>query len=143
MHGGKQNGRRPQSPSVLMIVSHQMIRRDRGVGITRYIDARHSCARPPGYYDCVLWYLGYLRFCLCVHHVWPNTTKRYILSTFDKVEMFAFSNRRFNKLSKFINLSDTFENTNLNFLFKKKKKFRHCFAHYLRINLADKMSLLL
>ena len=33
--------------------------------------------------------------------------KRYILSTFDKIEIFAFSNRRLNKLSndtKFINI---------------------------------------
>ena len=51
--------------------------------------------------------------------------KRYILSTFEKIEIGALSNRRFNQLS-----NDTIFYT-------------LCFVHYLWINLADKMYLLL
>ena len=75
--------------------------------------------------------------------------KRYILSTFEKIEMFALSYRRFNKLSndtKVIKIEvillkiQVLQSTKF-LLFSLY--FAHCFAHYLRINLADKMSLLL
>ena len=75
--------------------------------------------------------------------------KRYILSTFEKIEMFALSYRRSNKLSndtKFIKFEvillkiQGLQSVDL-FLFSLY--FTHCFAHYLIINLADKMSLLL
>ena len=73
------------------------------------------------------------------------------MSTFEKIEICALSNRWINKLSndtKFSKyLSDTFENTSFTkcefpfifFIFYPL----FCFAHYLRINLADIMSLLL
>ena len=77
--------------------------------------------------------------------------KRYILSTFEKIEIFVLSNRRFNKHSndtKFIKIGrDSFENTSFTkcefpfILFVFYTLF--LFAHYLRINLADIMSLLL
>ena len=75
--------------------------------------------------------------------------KRYILSTLDKIEMFALSNRIFNKLSnytKFINIEvirlkiQVLQSVNF-LLFSLY--LTHSFAHYLRINLADFMSLLL
>ena len=79
---------------------------------------------------------------------WPN--KRYILSTFEKIEMFAFLNALkslwFNKLSndtKFVkNLSDGFENRTFIkgvFLSVFYLYFTHYFGHYLRMNLTDKL----
>ena len=75
--------------------------------------------------------------------------KRYILSTFEKIEIFALSNIRFNKLSndtKLIKIEvillkiQVLQSTNF-LLFSLY--FTHCFVHYLRINLVDKMYLLL
>ena len=67
--------------------------------------------------------------------------KRYILSTFEKNDIFALSNRRFNKLSndtKFVKIEVIlFESTT----FTKCEfplfslYFTHCFVHYLRISL--------
>ena len=76
--------------------------------------------------------------------------KRYILSTFAKIEILYYPTE---DLTSFPvpwyqihkNWSDTFENTS----FTKCEfplfslYFTHCFAHYLRISLAGKMSLLL
>ena len=75
--------------------------------------------------------------------------KRDILSTFEKIEIFALSNRRFNKLSndtKLVKIKVILLKIQvlqgMNFLLFSLY-FTHCFAHYLRINLADKISLLL
>ena len=75
--------------------------------------------------------------------------KRYILSTFYKIEMFALSNRIFNKLSndtkflKFeVRLLEIQHLPSLYFLLLSLYFTSYC-VHYLRINLADKMSLLL
>ena len=65
--------------------------------------------------------------------------KRYILSTFEKIEIFALSNRRLNKLSndtQFIQIEVMilFENTSFTkceFL-SFSLYFTHCFVHYLR-----------
>ena len=80
----------------------------------------------------------------------PNMTqynKRYILSTFENIEIFALSNRRFNKFSNDIKLVKIIllkiqVLQGMNFLLFSLY-FTHCFAHYLRINLSDNMSLLL
>ena len=71
--------------------------------------------------------------------------KRYILSTFEKIVIFALSNRRFNKLSNYTKF------VKIGVILLKIQHlqsqyfllFSIYFAHYLRINLADKMSLLL
>ena len=75
--------------------------------------------------------------------------KMYILSTFEKIEMFALSNRGFNKLSndtKFIKIEvilfeiQCLQSVNSFFFFFI---FYILFCSLSRINLADKMSLLL
>ena len=83
-----------------------------------------------------------------LHNV-TQYNKRYILSTFEKIEIFVFSNWRFKKLSnntKFIKIKGIVLKIqvlpSVNFLLFSLY-FTHSFAHYLRINLADKMSLLL
>ena len=78
--------------------------------------------------------------------------KRYILSTFEEIENVALStsNRRFSKLSndtKFMKIEVTLLKVQLlqsciNFLLFSLY-FTHHFVHCLRINLADKMYLLL
>ena len=75
--------------------------------------------------------------------------KRYILSTYENIEIFAISNRRFNKLSndtKFINIEVILLKIqvlqSVTFLLLSLY-FTHCFVHYLRIKLAGKMYLLL
>ena len=67
--------------------------------------------------------------------------KRYILSTFEKIEIFALSNRSFNKLSndtKFVKIKVILLKIQvlhgMNFLLFSLY-FIHCFAHFLRINL--------
>ena len=71
------------------------------------------------------------------------------MSTFEKIEMFALSNRRFNKLSrntKFIKIEVILLKIqvlqSVHFLLFSLY-FTLCFVQYLRINLVDKMSLLL
>ena len=73
--------------------------------------------------------------------------KRYILSTFEKIEICALSNKRFNKLSgdtKFIKIEviplkiQVLQSVKFLLFFLY---FTHCFVHYLRINQANKMSL--
>ena len=72
-----------------------------------------------------------------------------VLRTFEKIEIFVLSNWRFNKLSndtKLVQIEGIVLKMqvlrSVNFLLFSLY-FTHCFAHYLRINLADKMSLLL
>ena len=76
--------------------------------------------------------------------------KRYILSTFNnKNEIFTSSNRRFNKLSndtKFVKIEVILLKVQLLqsvYFLLFSLYFAHYFGHYLRINLADKMYLLL
>ena len=75
--------------------------------------------------------------------------KRYILSTFEKIEIFALSNWRFNKLSndtKFVKIEVILLKIQLLqsvYILLFSIYFTHYFVHYLRMNLADKMSLLL
>ena len=71
--------------------------------------------------------------------------KRYIFSTFEKIKMFALSNRRFNKLSNDTKLIKI-EVTLLKIQVLQSTTFllfslylTHCFVHYLRINLANKI----
>ena len=75
--------------------------------------------------------------------------KRYILSTFETIEILAWSNRRFNKLyndTKFVKTEVILLKVQLLqsvYFLLFSLYFTHCFVHYLRINLADKMSLLM
>ena len=72
----------------------------------------------------------------CTQYV-TQYNKRYILSTFENIEIVALSKRRFNKLS-----NDTkFVPSVYSLLFNLY--FTHYFVNYLRINLADKMYILL
>ena len=75
--------------------------------------------------------------------------KRDMMSTFENIEILALSNRRFYKLSndtKFIKIEVIFLKIQasqcVNFLLFSLY-FAHYFVHYLRMNLADIMSLLL
>ena len=79
----------------------------------------------------------------------PNTTiLRYIVSTFEKIEILALSNRGFHKLSndtkivkiELILLKVPLSQLKCVFLFFSLY-FAQYFVNYLRINLADKMSL--
>ena len=82
-----------------------------------------------------------MRFCI-------NGTqynKRYILSTFKQNEILELSNKlsnytKFAKIEVILLKIQVLQSVNF-LLFSLY--FTHCFAHYLRINLADKMSLLL
>ena len=73
----------------------------------------------------------------------------YILSSFENIELFALSKRRFNKLSndtKFVNIDVILLKVQLLqsvYFLLFSLYFTHYFVHYLRMNLADKMSLLL
>ena len=107
-----------------------------------FLDSKilHSC-------DVIMWTIN-RKCCRRLKYV-TQYNKRYILSSFEKIEIFALSNRRFNKLSndsKFIKIEVILLKIqvwqSLNFLLFSLY-FTHCFVHYLRINLADKMYLLL
>ena len=70
------------------------------------------------------------------------------MTTFEKIEIFALSNRRFNKLSidtKFVKINVILLKIqvlqSVSFLLLSLY-FTHCFVNYLRINLADKIYLL-
>ena len=82
-------------------------------------------------------------FIFCFFQLWPNTTKGTSLCTFEKIEIFALSNRRFNKLSndtKFEMIKLTIDNV---YFLLFSLYFANYFGHYLRMNLANKMYLLL
>ena len=69
--------------------------------------------------------------------------KRYIWSTFDKIEIFAY---KLSNYTKFVKLEVILLKVQLLqsvYFFLFYLYFTHYFVHYLRINLADKMSLLL
>ena len=71
--------------------------------------------------------------------------KRYIMSNSEKVEMFAISNRTFNKLSnnaQFLKIELRLLEIQLLqsvYFLSFSLYFAHYFVHYLRINLANKM----
>ena len=77
----------------------------------------------------------------------PIGHKRDILSTFEQIEIFAFSNRRFKKLSndtKFVKIEMILLKVKLLqsvYFLLFSLYYTHYFVHYLRINLADKMYL--
>ena len=93
------------------------------------------------------WYTCYSQV-LFFLFLWSYVTqynKRYLLSTFEKMEAFALSNRGFNKLSnytKFVKIEVILLKVqalqSVNFLLFSLY-FTHCFVHYLRINLANKI----